>query len=80
MSMTQTLRHAMHDSGLSIKRLSVLSGVPYAAVHRFYKAEGDIQLATADKLASVVGLELRKLPKSRAPKPAATARRAKVEG
>lgn len=59
MNMTETLRQAMHASGLSIRRLSLLSGVPYAAVFRFHKAEGDIQLATADKLARVVGLELR---------------------
>jgi len=53
------LRQAMADSGMAQKELSVLSGVDPGQLSRFTKGERTLTLRSAEKIASVLGLELR---------------------
>ncbi len=55
------LRQAFRASRLSMFTLSKKSGVPYSGIHRFIKADRDLTLNTATKLADVLGLELRRI-------------------
>lgn len=57
-STAEALQQAFIDSGLSIKRWSVVSGVAYASVHGFVCGSRDLHLSTADKLAGALGLKL----------------------
>ena len=57
---SQAVRRAVVGSGLSLYRLSVDSGVSYAALHRFMAGERSLSLDGIDKLAAHLGLELRK--------------------
>lgn len=52
------LRQAVADSGLSMLAVSKQSGVRYKSCHAFIVGYGDLMLATASKIADVVGLEL----------------------
>lgn len=52
------LRKAFVDSGLSIKRWSIQSGVPYASVHSVANGERDATATTMSKLATALGFEL----------------------
>ena len=52
------IRAAFRTSGLSIKRLAVESGVPYASAHGFLSGRCDVVLGTAARLCKVLGLEL----------------------
>ena len=56
------LRAAFAESGLSRFELARQAGVSYAIAHRFIGGDRDIRLATASKLAKVLGLELRSVP------------------
>ena len=56
--MADTIRQAFRDSGLSLKRLSVRSGVPYACVHGFFTGNRDPALSTIQKWCRVLDLEL----------------------
>lgn len=58
MDIERQLRDAAKRSGLSIKRLSDESGVPYSAMHGFMVNDRGITLRSAAKLARVLGLEL----------------------
>ena len=49
---------AFKASGLSVKRLAVESGVPYASAHGFIAGQRDIALGTAARLCKVLGLQL----------------------
>ncbi|MFH1109469.1 MAG: hypothetical protein V1790_09775 [Planctomycetota bacterium] len=49
---------AFKVSGLSVKRLAVESGVPYASAHGFIAGQRDITLGTAARLCKVLGLRL----------------------
>ncbi len=42
--MAELIRRAFRESGMSLKRLSDLSGTRYASVHAFFTAERDPQL------------------------------------
>ncbi len=53
------LREAARASGLSMKAISERAGIPYAAVHGFVARDRGLTLATAAKLAALLGLELR---------------------
>jgi transcriptional regulator with XRE-family HTH domain len=64
-TVTDALRQAMLDSGLSAYRLAALSGVNVAAVLRFRSGERSLKLESVDRLAGVLGLELRALRKGR---------------
>ena len=57
-TVTDELRRAIADSGLTLYRIAKDSGVPHAALYRFVNREQDIKLATADKLAAYLGLRL----------------------
>lgn len=65
-SIESQLREAARASGLSIKAMSDRARIPYAAMHRFVtNDEGGITLKTAAKLARLLGLELRRVQKSK---------------
>lgn len=49
---------AFKASGLSVKRLAVESGVPYAGAHGFMAGQRDIALGTAARLCKALGLRL----------------------
>ena len=53
------LRQAMADSGMAQKELSALSGVDSGQLSRFTKGERTLTLRSAEKMAGVLGLELR---------------------
>jgi plasmid maintenance system antidote protein VapI len=57
-TMTEQLKKAIADSGLSVYKLAKESGVPQPVLHRFMAGEQGISLATADKLAKYLKLRL----------------------
>ncbi len=57
--MARLIRQAFRESGMSLKRLSDLSGTRYASVHAFFTADRDPQLSTIQRWCDVLGLELR---------------------
>jgi predicted transcriptional regulator len=73
--MVNQLKRAIKASGLSILQISKRADVPYQAAHGFIKADRDIRISTAEKIAKVVGMELRpikataKSTMNRTPKP-----------
>ena len=56
--LADVLRAACRESGLSLKKLSDQSGVPYASLHAFMKGQRDIALGTAARLCKVLRLRL----------------------
>ena len=58
LTMGETLRQAVRDSGQTLYRVAKDSGVPYATLYRFMSGERDIYLETADKLRAYLGLQL----------------------
>ncbi|MCH9058921.1 MAG: helix-turn-helix transcriptional regulator [Planctomycetes bacterium] len=54
----ELLRASIRKSGLSLKRLSDDSGVPYAAVWRIVNDGADPRLTTVSRLSAVLGLTL----------------------
>ena len=56
-AMADLIRQTFADSGMSLKRLSVRSGVPYACVHGFFTGKRDPALSTIQKWADELGLE-----------------------
>ena len=65
MAISDELRNAIRKSGKSLTMLAKESGVPQPMLTRFMNGQ-DLRLATADKLCSYFGLELRP---SHKPKP-----------
>ena len=63
----EQLRQAAISSGISMKRLADDSGLYYASVHGFMRDGRDLTLRSAQKLARVLGFELKlsRLPKRR---------------
>ncbi len=59
------LREAARKSGLSMKRISDETGIPYAAVHGFVARDRSVLLSTASKLAKLLGLELKPIGRRR---------------
>ncbi len=55
----EQLRIAVRDSGLNLNRLAKKAGVPQPVLWRFMQGQ-DIHFSTARKLASFLGLQLRK--------------------
>ena len=53
------LRQAVRRSGLTRNQIARQTDVSYSIIHRFMAGTGDIQLATASKIATVVGVSLR---------------------
>ena len=56
---TDALRKAIRSSGKSVYQLAKDSGVAHPVIFRFLSGERDIRLATADKLASTLGVKVR---------------------
>ncbi len=54
------LRKAIVESGLSQNQLSGLSGVNRAQINRFVKGERTLTLESAERIAKVLKLELKK--------------------
>ena len=63
--MARLIRQAFRESGMSLKRLSDLSGTRYASVHAFFTADRDPQLSTIQKWCDVLGLALRPAKRKR---------------
>ena len=63
--LSEQIRGAYAKSGLTRFKLAKDAGVAYAVVHRFISSERDITLETADKLAAVLGLELRPVDRAK---------------
>ncbi len=63
--MARLIRQAFRESGMSLKRLSDLSGTRYASVHAFFTADRDPQLSTIQRWSDVLGLELRPVKRKR---------------
>ncbi len=58
-SLQGVIRAAFKRSGLSIHRVSRLTDVPYAALHRFFTDDAaSMTLDTASKVCAVLGLKL----------------------
>ncbi len=55
----ELLRDSIRKSGLSLKRISDDSGVPYAAVWRVMNDDADPRLSTATRVFTALGLTLR---------------------
>lgn len=54
----EQLRRAYKESGLSLRRVSIQSEVPYASVHGiFMETRNDITLRNAARICEVLGLE-----------------------
>jgi hypothetical protein len=58
LSLSEQLRTSIRDSGLSCYEIAKQAGTTPAVVGRFLKGERDLRLATADRLAAVLRLEL----------------------
>lgn len=59
MTISEQLREAIRNSGLSVYRIAKDSGVPQQTLQRFMTHERDIRMAqTADRLATYFKLEL----------------------
>lgn len=58
MSVEDTLRKAIVDSGQSLRKLSMSTGMERVIIRNFLTGKGTLYLSTADKLAAHLGLEL----------------------
>jgi len=63
--MTETLRTAIRDSGLSAYRISKDTGLVVTSIIRFVEGETSLRLDKADVLAEYLGLELLKTRKAK---------------
>jgi transcriptional regulator with XRE-family HTH domain len=64
-SMTNVLKKAVRDSGLTRYRLAVDTGVPATSIMRFMRGETSLRLDKADLLADYLGLALVKKRKAK---------------
>lgn len=55
----KTLRSAIKNSKKSVYQIAKDAGVAHPVILRFISGERDIRLATADKLAAALGMEVR---------------------
>ena len=65
-TLTETLRKAISDSGVTFYRIANDTGLDFMVVTRFYRGERDLRLETAQKLCDYFGLELRPKEKRKA--------------
>ena len=61
----EQLREAMRQSGLNRYQIAKRAGLSYGALHGFTAREKDLYLSTASKIASLLGVELREVRRSR---------------
>jgi transcriptional regulator with XRE-family HTH domain len=59
LTMTEVLKAAIEESGLTRYRIAKDTGIDEAALMRFMRGEQSIRLDKADVLADYLGLELR---------------------
>ena len=59
MSMREVIQRAFTRSGLSIKKLSEVTKLPYSAAYGAVKGTTDPQLSTVEKICKALGLSLR---------------------
>ena len=59
-TLTDQLRDAVHDSGLSINHIAFVAGIPQPVLQRFIRGGRDIRLDTANHLAAYFGMRLTK--------------------
>jgi len=59
-TMSDVLRKAIRDSGISMRRLSIDSGIARPSLIRFARGDQSLRLDVADKLAAYFNLRLRK--------------------
>jgi ribosome-binding protein aMBF1 (putative translation factor) len=64
-TMTEILRTAIRDSGLSAYRISKDTGLVVTSIIRFVEGETSLRLDKADLLADYLGLELVKKRKAK---------------
>jgi hypothetical protein len=57
-SLSELLRRSIHESGQSLEAIASGAGVSPVVIARFVSGERDIHMATADRLARSLGLEL----------------------
>ena len=57
-SLSEALRQAIRESDKSVDEVANDAGVSPIVISRFLSGERDIRMATADKLADVLGLKL----------------------
>lgn len=69
LKMSDVLRAAIRDSGLSAYRISVDSGLVVSSIIRFINGETSLRLDKADVLAEYLGLELVVDPTAKPPEP-----------
>lgn len=62
---SEVLRQAIQDSGMSQNELARLTGVEQASISRFTRGERDLSLGSVDRLLPILGLELRRVAKSK---------------
>ena len=55
---SESLKRAIEENGLSVYEIAKRAHVSQIMISRFLSGERDIRMATADKLANVLGLEL----------------------
>ena len=67
--MTDVLRKAIADSGLSLYRIATDTGVSPESLLRFRRGDQSIRLDKADLLADYLGLRLVSDPGAKPPKP-----------
>jgi len=59
-TLTDQLREAVDDSGLSINHIATCARIPQPVLQRFIRSERDIRLDTANHLAAYFGMRLTK--------------------
>jgi transcriptional regulator with XRE-family HTH domain len=71
-TITDVLRAAIEQSGLTLYRVSKESGVPSSNLRRFVRGEMSVRLDKADRLAAFLGLQLVPDPDAVPPEPTPT--------
>ncbi len=64
-TVTDDIKKAIRESGLSIRNLSKLSGVPRIPLNRFMNGQTELRLSMVDLLADFFGLELTPMNKKK---------------
>ena len=68
-TLTDTLRHAIEQSGLTYYRIGKATGIDPTNLGRFARGELSIRLDKADRLAEYLGLRLVANPDAKPPEP-----------
>ena len=68
-TLTNVLRAAMEQSGLTVYRIGKATGIDAANLRRFARGDMSIRLDKADRLAAYLGLRLVSDPDAKPPEP-----------